>query len=241
MCFLQFVDLLKLKMSKFVGKYPMNKINNNMETIGLFPLGIVLFPESVYPLHIFEDRYKKLVNEALADNRYFGINYINDSSMQEIGCSAKIADLMKSYPDGKMDILVTGIRRYKVINFKQDDKPYYTADVEYFDDENSNVSTLLLEDSIELFNQIAENVKSIKVDKITRIELDTEMPSFYMATKAGLTQAQKQYLLELRSENERLTFIIEHMRRILPIIKNKDDLGEILKYDGYYKPDFFKS
>lgn len=219
----------------------MYKRLENMENIGLFPLGLVLFPESVYPLHIFEERYKQLINDSIDNNLEFGINLITESSMQEIGGTAKVADIIKKYPDGKIDILMKGYRRYKILNFKQDEQPYYTAEIQLFVDDEPDVSTLLLDNSIELFNQIAENVKSVKVDKLSRNQLATEMPSFFMAQKAGLTGPQKQLLLEMRSENQRLNFIIEHMRKILPLLKNKEAMGDILKYDGYYKPDIFKS
>lgn len=219
----------------------MYKRIDNMENIGLFPLGLVLFPESVYPLHIFEDRYKKLINDSIKNDAEFGINFITESSMQEIGCTAKVADIIKQYHDGKIDILIKGYRRYKIINFKQEEQPYYSAEVEFFSDDEPDVSTLLLDNSIELFNQIADNVKSVKVDKLLRNQLATEMPSFFMAQKAGLTGPQKQLLLEMRSENKRLSFIIDHMRKILPLLQNKETMADILKYDGYYRPDIFKS
>jgi ATP-dependent Lon protease len=214
---------------------------NVMTKIGLFPLGLVLFPEAVYPLHIFEERYKQLINECIEEGKVFGINLMTEKNMQHIGCTAKVSDIMKTYPDGKLDLLVTGISRYKIIKFSQSEKPYYTAEIEYIEDNEKDISTLLLDDSIELFNKIAENLRSIKVDKITRNELKTEQPSFYMAQKAGLSFPQKQYLLEMLSENKRMEYVISHMRKILPIIKNKDQMNEILKNDGYYKPDFFKS
>ena len=212
-----------------------------MEQIGLFPLGIVLFPESAYPLHIFEERYKKLINDCLAEKKIFGINYMSEKNMREIGCTAEVDDLIKSYEDGKMDILVTGIKRYRVINFFQDKNLYYTADIEYIEDIHTEVDPFLLDEAVMLFNEIAENIRSIKVDKLEPDMIHTTMPSFYMAQKAGLTSIQKQLLLEMLSESERLHYVNEHMKNILPVIKHKDDLGEILRNDGYYKPNLFKS
>ena len=72
--------------------------------IPLFPLGVVLFPTSKVPLHIFEERYKKLCEESLKNHSTFGINYIEEDKLHSIGCTAQVADVIKRYPDGKLDI-----------------------------------------------------------------------------------------------------------------------------------------
>ena len=69
----------------------------------LFPLQVVLFPNSVLPLHIFEDRYKQLINECMAEKQEFGISLVQDNQVAKLGCTAIITQIMKKYDDERMD------------------------------------------------------------------------------------------------------------------------------------------
>jgi len=209
-----------------------------MKTIGLFPLRLVLFPESAYPLHIFEERYKALISRCIKERSHFGINFMSNDGMKEIGCSATITDVMRQYPDGRMDIIVAGVRRYKIESFSDGPDKYYIGRVNYFDDEDRKIDASLLKKCIELYNRIAELITTIQIDKITPEELTTQYPSFYLAQKSGLTIEQRQKLLESLSENVRLRYLYEHYKRLFPSIKNMDDIQRIIKNDGYLKPDF---
>src|SRR5688500_12004314 len=101
-----------------------------MTTIGLFPLNIVLFPGSSYPLHIFESRYKLLIRESIDSNNEFGINLVESGRMSDIGCRATVTTVFREYDDGRMDIVVTGTERYTVASYRSDEKIYLVADVE---------------------------------------------------------------------------------------------------------------
>jgi Lon protease-like protein len=212
-----------------------------MDKLGLFPLGVVLFPESALPLHIFEERYKTLVNDCVEQKLPFGINYISGTKMSNIGCTADVTDVMKKYDDGKLDILVAGTKRFKVSSFTEGEKPYYFADIEYFDDIDEDVNSLLLADTIEVFNTIAERIKAVKIEKLSITGLKTEKPSFKIAQKAGLSLDQRQKLLESKSENVRLDYILKHLRKLLPAVREADTISKIIKNDGYFRPNFFKS
>lgn len=207
-----------------------------MNVIGLFPLNIVLFPESVYPLHIFEDRYKTLINESYASGKPFGINYMNNKGINHTGCSAIVSDIFKKYPDGKMDILVSGITRFNIINMQDGETPYYTAEIEYFDDNEEEFDYANLSECIDLFNEAVEKIKSIKIDKIDSTNLKTNKPSFLIAQKSGLSPEQKQTLLEMKSENQRLQYLIRHIKRLAPIILKAETINNIIRFDGYIKP-----
>lgn len=206
-----------------------------MNKIGLFPLGIVLFPESALPLHIFEERYKLLINHCLTSGNVFGINLISSQKMYEIGCTAKIADVMKIYDDKKMDILISGHRRYKLNNFTDGEQPYFIGDIDYFEDIAETPDLELIEDCVDLYNLIVENIKSVKIEPIVANHLTTNKPSFLIAQKAGLTAIQKQELLEMDSENRRLNSLRDHLRKLLPMIKEAETISKIIKNDGYYQ------
>jgi len=207
-----------------------------MDRLGLFPLQIVLFPESVFPLHIFEERYKNLINQCLVSKKVFGINLSISTKMYNVGCTAQILDIVQKYDNGNLDITVKGIRRYRLDDFEENADKYIEADIEYFDDIEEELDLDLVDRSIVEFNQIAEFVNSIKIEKIIRDELSNIYPSFLIAQKAGLTIGQRQDLLEMRSENKRLEFLLDHLIKIKPMLKEAEFVQMIIKNDGYLKP-----
>ncbi|HVD45581.1 MAG TPA: LON peptidase substrate-binding domain-containing protein, partial [Rubrobacter sp.] len=105
-----------------------------MSDIPLFPLNVVLMPGAPLPLHIFEERYKQMVNECLEQEGEFGMVFADESGTREVGCTAKIVELVERYEDGRMLILVEGSRRFKLNNVLTG-KPYYVGEIEYFQDE----------------------------------------------------------------------------------------------------------
>ena len=76
--------------------------------IPLFPLGVVLLPQMELPLHIFEERYKVMINECLEQEREFGVVHYDGTDIRSIGCTAKILGVVKHYEDGRMDIVTRG-------------------------------------------------------------------------------------------------------------------------------------
>lgn len=207
-----------------------------MNNLALFPLGVVLFPESTLPLHIFEDRYKELVNTCLEEKRQFGINLINPKNMHDVGCSAEVFRVLKKYPDGKMDVLVKGIKRYKLISFAEGEFSYYMGEVDFFEDEDNTFDRELLLQCTDLFNQVANRITTVKVDEIDPERVGTNKPSFLIAQKSGLSLKQRQSLLEIRSEDERLQALIDHLNTLLPVIKETELVTQLIKNDGYFPP-----
>mgnify|MGYP006287218485 FL=1 len=207
-----------------------------MERLGLFPLQIVLFPESVFPLHIFEEKYKELINKCLKDKTPFGINLSVSTKIYNVGCSAQILDVVKKDEKGNLDITVRGIRRYTMDEFEEGENKYLVADVEFFDDTDKELDKGLFDRTIEEFNKIAEFVNSIKIERISRAEISKIYPSYLIAQKAGLTLAQRQELLEMTSENKRLSYLLDHLKKIQPMLKEAEFVQKIIKNDGYLKP-----
>ena len=128
--------------------------------LGLFPLGIVLLPGEVVPLHIFEERYKLLVNERL-DGGEFGIVLADEEGARECGCTARVAELLEELDDGRMNILVQGGRRFRIVDLRTPDDPeamYLSGVVEYFDDEDAEAPEQLRTAVQEAFGKIVELV-----------------------------------------------------------------------------------
>lgn len=204
-----------------------------MLKIGIIPLNVILFPESLYPLHIFEDRYKVLINECYTNNMEFGINYMNHNGINEIGCTAMVSQIIKKYSNGKMDIIIQGISRYKLLNLNEKEKPYFIAEVEPFADDDFGVDKNLLDETVRLFNKIASSITSIKITALDLTNMEFDYPSFYIAQKAGLTAEQKLSLISMRSENQRLETLSKKLRKIQPLIKKAEVISNIVKNDGY--------
>ena len=209
-------------------------VKMDKNNIAIFPLKIVLFPDSVFPLHIFEDRYKMMINNFLENGLSFGMNFHENSKSYEIGCEVRRIEVIKRYDDGRLDITITGGKRYKINHLNESPNGYLLADIEYFDDEPEMHDDFLLDYCLMIYNEIAKSVKNVQIKEIILSELPTGKPSFYIAQKSGLTHAQKQLLLEARSENKRLKIITDHLNNIFSIVKKAELASVLIKNDGYF-------
>jgi hypothetical protein len=110
--------------------------NDSIMRIPLFPLDTVLFPGTALPLHIFEERYREMVGECLAETKPFGVVRANGDQMAIVGCTAKIVRVVERYADGRMDILCEGMARFEIDGLDESRK-FLQADVEFFEDEGA--------------------------------------------------------------------------------------------------------
>ena len=198
----------------------------------LFPLEVVLFPESGIALHIFEKRYKVLINECLTEGKEFGINLVHGGGMSAVGCSARVKQVVKRYPDGKLDIIVEGSRRYKLLRLERRKTPYAVGSVEYLHDESEAIDDALAVKTLDLYRQLVEMVYE-GTKKVPAPENVMTGLSFRMGEKAGLDLAQRQQLLELSSENERLKLLERYLMSIIPRLQRREEVDRISHNDGY--------
>jgi len=205
-----------------------------MEKIGLFPLNIVVFPESSVPLHIFEPRYKELVNTALDGHKDFGINLVDSARLYQTGCTVEVSEISRRYPDGRLDVIVTGKQRYTLRSLREGEELYYVGIVDYFgDDDDEPVDTILRAECITLYNELIEIVYPGAAAEYVLDVISDVVASFVIAQKAGLDILRKQELLEIRSENRRLEILQEYMERLLPDLREKRRLQDVVMSDGY--------
>src|ERR1051325_5705013 len=101
----------------------------------LFPLNVVVFPRTRLPLHIFEERYKEMVGNALRDESEFGIVLAKDDGIVNAGCTVAVEKVLEMYPDGRMDILTAGRRRFEIASLNEE-KSYLQGEVSFFDDDD---------------------------------------------------------------------------------------------------------
>ena len=105
------------------------------ERFPLFPLGLVLLPGEVVPLHIFEERYKTMIGECLDQESEFGILWMGDDGLQEVGCSARIDEVLERMDDGRLNIAVRGTEPFR-LSRRIDDMEYPAGDIELLEDDD---------------------------------------------------------------------------------------------------------
>lgn len=204
------------------------------ERIPLFPLGIVLVPNMAIPLHIFEKRYKELVNRCLEKHEIFGIVYHDGKKLAKAGCTARILKVLKKYTDGKMDIIVQGQDRFEINNII-DKKAYLEADISYFDDEFEPDATRLDDLASELRSLFKKMFKIgggvLDIESLKNLDLKTL--SFLAAFHDVLTLEEKQQFLEIRYIEERMRKGLEVIKKMIEILKKNKDIQAIVQSNGH--------
>ena len=198
--------------------------------LGLFPLGIVLLPGEIVPLHIFEERYKKLIGERL-EHGEFGIVLAEDDTVRECGTSARVAELIEELDDGRMNVLVQGERRFRIIEVRHPEDreaDYLRAEVDYYRDSQPEASQLLREGVLEVFEKMLT-----LMDVESPREPAGEGPlSFRVAAAVDFGAPLKQELLESLSEEQRLETLRAVMTSLLPRLELRKEREEAIRGNG---------
>jgi len=173
----------------------------------LFPLGIVALPGEVIPLHIFEERYKTMMSECLEAEAEFGIVWLSDDGLREIGCACQIEQVLERMDDGRMNLLARGTRPFRVLE-RQGHLAYPAGVVEFVEDRDDELDPVLLKTARDVY---AELVKRATDREPGREEL-ADMSAYAMAATVDFGLDAKQGLLDLRSENARLRLVTRLFR-----------------------------
>jgi ATP-dependent Lon protease len=203
----------------------------SIDALPLFPLNLVLYPGEHLPLHIFEDRYKDLTRYCLDHDVSFGIVRADDGTVADVGTTARIQEIVTRYDDGRMDIAVEGEERFRLLEV-HDEKSYYTADVTLLDEDDSQVDLDLKE------RVITQHMKLLELaGRTVRPDLyeDVEYLSYVLAQNAALEASQKQELLEIDSENDRIRYLIHHFESLIPRVEEKEDVHRRIRSNGHFK------
>lgn len=204
-----------------------------LNRIPLFPLDVVLFPEIPLPLHIFEDRYKRMINECLENDSVFGVALFADQKIYNVGCTARIVSVLKKYKDGRMDILAQGVERFYIENISEE-KPYLEADIEFLPDDSgkeSPVSKNLREDAIEFLKKIihasGQQANLFEFEEMNSMEL-----SYLIAAYGWFTTLEKQELLEFEETGERLQKELELSDTVIQRLEFNKRLTSLSQTNG---------
>jgi Lon protease-like protein len=193
--------------------------------LSLFPLNIVLFPGMVLPLHVFEERYKVMIQRCLASDTPFGVVLIQEGSEvgspavpHRVGTCARIINVER-LPDGRLNLLTIGEERFHVTHYWEESEGYLRGNVTFFEDESATMPDQLLE----LDHRARRALVSYLSSLLAGVDLqDKDIPardplllSFWTASLLNASNAVKQSLLEMTSTMERLELEIQLMEQHL--------------------------
>jgi Lon protease-like protein len=203
-----------------------------VERLPLFPLGIVLLPSEVVPLHIFEERFKLMIGECLEADGEFGIVWLSDDGLREIGCTARVSQVLKELEDGRMNILVAGGQPFRLLR-RIEDMPYPAGDVEMLDDAESEPSSeaAFVELASAAHERYADLVEHVTDERPSTDDLE-DLDAYGMAATIEFDAAPKQELLELRSERERLAQVRDLFVTTMKRITEAEEAGELARSNG---------
>jgi Lon protease-like protein len=198
-----------------------------VDEIGLFPLGIVLLPSERVPLHIFEPRYRELIGECIEEDREFGLLYADEDGIRDVGTRARVAAIIEQFDDGRINVLVEGLQRFSVERMTEG-RSYLTAEVGGVDDEED----VAVESETRVAAVGAFRALAALAGAETELNEDSPALSFELAAQVELPPDEKQFLLESRSEQERLDRVAELLDDARKTLIATRELGEVAKRNG---------
>lgn len=201
------------------------------DLLALFPLQLVAFPGENLNLHIFEPRYRQLIQECAETGMRFGIPAYLDKRLQDFGTLMELVSVEKTYADGKMDIRTKGIQVFRIDEFfeKAPDKRYAGGKVQYLED--NAAGDIILSDKIIKNLEELYLVMNIKKD----IPAISEFNTFAMGHHVGFTIEQEYEMLQIRSEVGRQEFMLQHLEKLIPTVRQMEALRKRVQMNGHFK------
>ena len=197
--------------------------------IPLFPLEVVLFPEAALPLHIFEDRYKEMVRVCLTEKLGFGVVCAQRGGLAVIGCTAEIVQVLQEYPDGRLDILCQGAKRFEIENL-DNSRSYLQAEVDFFADEGLPATRAMREECTALHFEVLELMGGERSHRA--FDLD-EPVAFRLAWTSPTDLPFRIELLAMRSDAERTEKLIGFYTAMLPKLRRGVQASAVAGRNGH--------
>lgn len=199
-----------------------------MALLPLFPLEVVLLPGTPLPLHIFEPRYKEMIGECLANSAPFGVIRALENGIAEVGCTAEIITVTKEYPDGRMDLICEGRKRFEVLEVNQE-RSFLRADVLLVPDDPGVTAEGDKQRAIQLHLEILSLAGAVQ----DLSSADQNQLSFHLAGSLPLDLDFKQQLLAMRSEEKRIQAVAAYLDAVLPKLRRASKVREKAGGNGH--------
>jgi Lon protease-like protein len=210
----------------------------------IFPLPVVLFPGMPMPLHIFEERYRKMLSDIRAGNNLFGLSYFDPAVSERdvppaghVGCVAEVAET-QALPDGRSNVLAVGLVRYEVESYVERGDLYLVGRARYFEDEDEADPSLTTQsrDVAAMFMRVANSIRAINDERGSLPDIsdtDPQRLSFLVSAALEIEVDQKQELLELRSTSQRLDRLRDLLAKVVGNYEERARLHSIAKRNGH--------
>ncbi|MEO7143496.1 MAG: LON peptidase substrate-binding domain-containing protein [Bryobacteraceae bacterium] len=209
------------------------------DLLPLFPLQVVLLPGSPLPLHIFEDRYKEMMGEIISSRGEFGVVLAADDGIVNTGCTAVVENVVKRYPDGGLDIVASGRRRFEIVLLNEE-KTYLRGSVQFFDDEvpESESADPVFKDARRRALAGYDELRLLdSSEPLAGPALENPQLSFQLA-RAVPDLGVRQVLLNTRSETLRLRLLADFFPKFLTRQRRISHLRSVAPTNGHAKvPD----
>jgi Lon protease-like protein len=200
--------------------------------VPIFPLGIVVYPGESLNLHIFEPRYKQLINECFTGSKPFGIPTVLDNKMQDYGTAVRIKEITTVHDNGEMDIKTEGEQVFRVLEIIREipDKLYSGAIVNYPLNQQAGSAEVMRR----VVSTVRELFKLLKVEKDFK-KADEALTSYDLAHHVGFSLQEEYEFLNLLHERQRQEYLKRHLQKVMPLVAQMENLKEKVKLNGHFK------
>jgi Lon protease-like protein len=197
--------------------------------IPLFPLQVVVFPRTPLPLHIFEDRYKEMVGDAIRESSEFGVVLAKDNGIVNAGCTVMVEKVLETYPDGRMDIMTRGQRRFEIIALNEE-KDYLQGDVAFFDDDDFAAAPS------ELRDQALSHYQALSNLSVSREHGEPDLEDRQLSFQLAQSLPDLDFLhalLRHRSEIGRLKQLNHYLTEYVPRQRTIERMKDLAPTNGF--------
>lgn len=200
--------------------------------IPIFPLSTVVYPRQHLNLHIFEPKYKQLVNDCIDQKKSFGIPVVINEKLNEMGTLMEIIEVSKKYDNGEMDIKTKGIQVFRILEvIKEIPEKIYSGAIVNYPRNNERGKRVIMDKVIALAKQLH---RLLDVKKPLE-ENEEEIWSYDIAHTVGLTLEEEYELLTFMNELHRQEYLKRHLAKVLPVVAEMELLKEKIKMNGHFK------
>lgn len=217
---------------------------SRIKHLPIFSLPVVLLPNELLPLHIFEPRYRKMLNDIQLENNFFGLSYFNPetsgASRPEIGSFGCIAEVreVQTLEDGRSNILSVGIIRYRLEDYLETEEPYPVGEISIFEDYEGDKEILqpLADDVYEMFSRIAQAAHELSGAKNVLPEIpqaEPQMLSFLVSAAFSLPLETKYEFMVMRSTIERLERLQNILKQAVEKIEESAKINKVARTNGH--------
>ena len=200
--------------------------------IPIFPLNIVVYPGESLHLHIFEPRYKQLIDECYTEQKSFGIPTVINNQVGELGTLVNIKEIAKRYDNGEMDIKTSGIKVFRILEVvKTIPNKLYSGAIVTYPENNEELQITTMQ---KVVNNLRQLHMLMQVQKDFK-KPDADLLSYDIAHHAGMSLEEEYELLGLMKEIQRLEYLKRHIKKAQSVLDETENLKHKIKLNGHFK------